>query len=310
MQRRINDERRATVGGCSEYIELIALRGSILGSIDDYETAETIAERLVCDAPSDGHAFLARARARSRFHRFPEALDDLDAARGLGINDAVEVERASIFQSVGRYDDAFALLTDMAARRPDFEALADLATLHAERQEVVAAEGMFDASRACYRRVSPFPLAILDFQRGHMWMTKGDLQRAAMWFQMAIAKLPCYATACGHLAEVEAALGNYDAAIARLLPLSSSDDPVYAASLGRVLGKAGRAEESAEYRRRAAARYDELMTRHPQAFADHAAEFWLDEPSDRQRALHFATMNLEIRQTPRARQLFARASAP
>ena len=62
-------EREAAAGkldvsGQAEFIELVALRGHVLGCIADYEWAERLAEQLVGDAPGDGVAFLARARAR------------------------------------------------------------------------------------------------------------------------------------------------------------------------------------------------------------------------------------------------------
>ena len=57
-----------------------------------------------------------------------------------------------------------------------------------------------------------------------------------------------------------------------------------------------------------AARYDELVARHPEAFADHAAEFWLDTGTDPHRALSLARRNLEVHQTPRAHDLFSRAT--
>jgi hypothetical protein len=37
----------------------------------------------------------------------------------------------------------------------------------------------------------------------------------------------------------------------------------------------GRLDESLHWRQLAATRYDELIETHPEAFADHAAEFWL-----------------------------------
>jgi tetratricopeptide (TPR) repeat protein len=195
-----------------------------------------------------------------------------------------------------------------AQRCADFNSLGNLATLHAERGEITLAEPLFVGSRARYRGVSPFPVALLDFQRGHMWLRHGDLPRARRWFDSALCRLPAYALAQGHLAEVEAALGEREAAIARLRPLVTlSDDPDYAASLARILEGAARADEAFEFRKHAAARYEQLIARHPEAFADHAAEFWLEGAADPGRALRLARLNLRVRQTARARQLFLRA---
>lgn len=317
LQAQIDGRERHFIAGRlsgvaheAELIELIALRGHVLGRISDYEWAAERADQLTRDAPTDGAAFVARARSRGRFHRFADALADLDEAQRLAVDAAIlNGERASVFQAIGCYEAALKIYDDTARRRADFASLGALASLHAERGEIATAEQLFDASRSLYRGVSPFPLAQLEFQRGLMWLAADKLRRALTWFEAAVRHLPDYAPAQGHLAEVEAALGKSDAAVVRLLPLTnSSDDPDYAASLAHVLGEAGRLAEAAEWRNRAAERYDELLARHPEAFADHAVEFWLEAGADPDRARRLAMMNFEIRPTARAHKLLARAS--
>ena len=301
---------RLTVRGRAALIELITLRGHLLGRIMDYERAEAMAEQLAHDAPFEGDALLVRARARATFHRFTDGLVDIDEAESLGAHpERVAAERAAIFQATGRFDEALSIYEAAVERRADFNSLGDLATLHAERGDIAAAETCFSESRARYPGVSPIPLAQLDFKRAQMWMTQGDPPRARSWLEDAVRRLPGYAPAAGHLAEVEAALGQTDAAIGRLRPLAfSSDDPDYAAQLARILGEVGRLEDAAQWRALAAARYDELATRHLEAFADHAAEFWLEAGADAARALWFAEKNLNVRPTRRARELVARAA--
>jgi tetratricopeptide (TPR) repeat protein len=308
-ERLIGLRPQTTTLAQSELIELVALRGEILGRVKDYQWCADKAEQLTLDAPTDGAAFVARSRARARFHRFTDALADLDEAQCLGADPGMlDADRASIFQALGRYGRALTLYKEALARRGDYSAFGALATLHADRGEVEPAEQLFDRARAQYRGVSPIPVALLEFQRGHMWLARGDLSRARMWLESATRRLPDYATAQGHLAEIEAALGDIEAAIARLLPLTtSSDDPDYAASLARILKEAGREQAALEWRDRAEARYEGLVARYPEAFADHAAEFWLAGGADSERALELARSNLELRQTARARELFTRA---
>jgi hypothetical protein len=150
---------------------------------------------------------------------------------------------------------------------------------------------------------------MLDFQRGHMWFAEGDLSRAHRWFFAAQQRVPDYATAQGHLAEVLAARGDVEAAITRLRVLAGvSDDPDFAAQLARVLAEVGRTDEARPWRARAARRYDALLRDHLEAFADHAAEFWLDVDPDPERALRFATINAGVRRTTRALELLDRAT--
>ena len=96
----------------------------------------------------------------------------------------------------------------------------------------------------------------------------------------------------------------------RLYPLAmASDDPDYAAQLARILAEAGCDREARRWRRLAEARFGELMASHSEAFADHAAEFWLAAGADPHKALKLAQINVEVRNTPRARGLLAQAMA-
>jgi tetratricopeptide (TPR) repeat protein len=290
-------------------IELLALHGTISGTIADHERAYELANRLARN--SHAAAFLARARTRAQFHLFADALDDLDAAERLAADvEAVILERAAIFQGLGRYEEALAILEDAARRSPGFESLGALMTLHAERGDTERALQFRNESLGHYHGVSPIPLALLEFQVGHMWMRSGDLQRARDHMSAARRYLPGYAPAQGHLAEVEAELGNIQNALALLRPLAaSSDDPDYAVQLARILAQTGSVEESRRWRQLAAARYEELITLHAEAYADHAAEFWLGAGADAGRALQLSRLNLAIRGTPRAHALLSRALA-
>jgi tetratricopeptide (TPR) repeat protein len=299
-----------TVSERAELVELIALRGYVLGCIADYERAAAMADELVREVPSDARSFVARARTRGVFHRFAPALTDLDTAGALG-GDLVEIdaERAATYQALGRYDEALAIRRLAVDGHADFSALAALAGLYSERGEMDEAERWFTAATPCYRRTSPFPLAMLELQRGRLWMEHDDLRRARAWCEAATRRLPAYVPAQGHLAELEAALGETAPAIARLRPLAlTSDDPDYATQLARILRDAGQTEEAQSWRGTAEARYGELLVRHQDAFADHAAEFWLTVGGDRERALCLARQNLLLRQTPRARALVRRSS--
>jgi tetratricopeptide (TPR) repeat protein len=299
-----------TVGERAELVELLALRGHVLGRVVDAERAAALADELVGQVPADARSFVARARTRGAFHRFAPALTDLDTAAALGGDRAaLEAERAAIYQALGRYDEALAIRQLAIDRHADFSALAALAGIHGERGEMDEAERWFSAATRCYRGTSPFPLAILEFQRGQLWMEHGNLRHARAWCDAAVRRLPAYVPAQGHLAEIDAALGETAAAIARLRPLAfASDDPDYATQLARILGNVGQTGEAKTWRAKAEARYDELLERHQDAFADHAAEFWLTIGGDPGRALWLAQHNLSLRQTPRARALVRRSS--
>jgi tetratricopeptide (TPR) repeat protein len=179
-----------TVESRGALIDLNILRGLILGRISDYERAAEAADRLVQDAPTDAAAFVARARTRAVFHRFADALDDLDRADLLSPKDAIaNEERAVIFQALGRYKEALAIYERAADRRWRFEDGAALLGLWAERGDTDAAERLYADSQLSYPGVSPFPLALLDFQLGAMWMRQGRLNEARTCFEAAIRRV-------------------------------------------------------------------------------------------------------------------------
>jgi hypothetical protein len=68
-----------------------------------------------------------------------------------------------------------------------------------------------------------------------------------------------------------------------------------------------RTEEGDRLIKSATAGYETLLARHPAAFYDHAARFYLHVVGDPKRALVLARKNLAIRQTPDARDLVAEA---
>jgi len=302
-------EGHDTFAEAATLIDLLILRGLILGRISDYERAALLADRQVSAATIDPVPYKARARTRAVFHRFAEALDDIDRADRLAPNDAAaKRERAAILQAQGRFDGALSTYSAVIDSVGQFERAAALAGLWAECGEVDRARRFYLDGLRSYRGISPFPVALLEFQLGVMWMRDARLGEARTCFEAAIRRVPAYAPAQGHLAEVEADLGNPESALARLYPLAvSSDDPDYAAQLARILGEMGWNDESRVWRRFAAERYDELTTAHPEAFADHAAEFWLGPGNDPKKALRLATLNREVRKTPRACELLAQA---
>ncbi|GHD98858.1 hypothetical protein GCM10010339_07710 [Streptomyces alanosinicus] len=298
-----------TGDGWGELVELTALRGHVRGRIDEAERAASLAEVFVGQAPGDPRSRVARARLAAHFHRFPAALADLDAAAALGLDGrSLDEERAAVHQAVGRYDEALVLHRHALSRRHDFTALSALGACHAERGEAAAAERWFLAARRCYRGVSPFPLAVLEFQCGQAWLAHDNLARARLWLESATRRLPPYVPAQGRLVGIDAAQGRAAAAIAHMRRLAlDSDDPQYEAQLAGILGERQAWDEARFWRARAAAHYERLMARHPEAYADHAAEFWLTAGGDPQRALRLSLQNLALRPTPRARALVDRA---
>lgn len=291
------------VEASARLVSALVTRGRFRGSIADYERAALIADRVVEAAPNDARALAAAAQAAATFHRFDAAEDLLDRADAVdpATTGAREGARAAIAQARGDFDAARPARAAAIATKPDVLSIGAVASLEAGRGNTEQAKLLFEAARLAYRDVSPFPLAWLDFEEGAMW------QRAERWdlaherFAAAVRRLPQYAAARGHLAEVAAAAGDLDEAIALLEPLAeTSDDPDYAAQLARVLIDAGRAREAERWIDRAHRRFTELLRAYPEAYAEHAAEFYAAAGAAPERAWELAELNVRLRHTPAA----------
>ena len=306
-------ERELAGGGAHvvpELVELRLLRGQFRARVSDYERAAWLAGEWAARAPA-ADSFLARSRTSAALHRFAAAQADLiRAAEQGGDPDAIDAARAAILQAIGQYEEALRIRRRHVRLRADVTAIGAEASVLAEQGRAEEAAPRFRDAREAYRDASPFPLAWLEFQEGRMWMRLGELERARERLAAAHGRLPAYVAATGHLGEVEAALGRPDRAIALLTAAAEgSEDPDPAAQLARVLEAAGRIEEAARWRERAALAYGELLARQGDAYADHAAEFWLAAGREPRRALALSRRNAALRPTPWAFELLARSAA-
>ena len=120
-------------------------------------------------------------------------------------------------------------------------------------------------------------------------------------YARAISYLPEFVAANVHLAELEAARGDRAASAARLEHAAArSEEPEALARLGELHIGAGDAVRGQREIARARDRYEFLLRRHPLAFADHAAEFYLGPGADAERAWILSRQNLANRETGRA----------
>ncbi|MDP9199744.1 MAG: hypothetical protein M3O07_11120, partial [Pseudomonadota bacterium] len=135
-----------------------------------------------------------------------------------------------------------------------------------------------------------------------------ELDRAETLFAELDAILPQHVPARGHRGEAALARGQPEIALALVTPLVDiSDDPEYRATLAEILAALGDAAGAAREADRAATAFDALLARRPEAYADHAAAFFMGIGNRPLLALALAGKNWTLRDTPRSRSLLARA---
>ncbi len=288
---------------------LLFLRGDLLGRIVDHDRAELIAKKAIAFSPNHAGTLYIRARLAERFHRFQEANTLLDQALAAGeLSRKIELERAALAQATGRYSEALVLRERLAKDNPSIQTLGALASLLAEMGQWAAAENCYADAVDADEGISPIPCGQLLFEWGVSAMRRGDLDRAEEIFVELDAILPQHVPGRGHRAEVALARGQLGVAEALITPLLTiADDPEYRATYAEILAARGDSKAAISEAQRAAAAYERLLARRPEAYADHAAAFFMSVGNRPQLAVDLALANFKLRDTLRSRKLLDRA---
>lgn len=256
----------------TERVGLLLERARIRGQLDDYTAALAESAQLVKSSPSDDVAWKLRVDALSRVHKFEEAEAAL-AQLGKLVHPSLVVEpRIAIDEGLGDIDAA------LAARAKLGEDPLHL-TLYAA---TLAQLGRYDEALALLPKATtnvrlntPYFINWLLFQWGRIYEQKGELAIARDFYLEAHARLPGAVETIEHLALTLQATG--DAARAKAL-VAGQNHP----SLLAIAGDP-----------RAAAEWDRYVAALPEAFADHAARFYL--PTNPKRALELARIDFANR---------------
>jgi tetratricopeptide (TPR) repeat protein len=306
------ERRRAEHAKFEELVALSTLlfiRGDLRGCIADHDRAEAVANEAIALSPGTAAASYLRARLANRFHRFEKAGALLDVALAAGHpREEIDIERAALLQATGRYSEALALRERLAQDDPGIHTLGALATLLAEMDRWPAAESCYAAALESDEGVSPLPCGQLLFEWGVSAMRRRDLDRADTILGELGAMLPAHIPGPGHRAEIALARGELNLAMALITPtLVIADDPEYRATYAEILAALGEQEAARCQADHATAAYERLLARRPEAYADHAAAFFMGIGQRPQRAVDLAVANWKLRDTPRARSLLTKA---
>lgn len=290
-------------------VSSLLTRARFRNSYADLDEADAVASRYVADAPGSADAWLVQADVDLALHRFVDADQALERALASGAPaDTVAARRVALRVATGRAAEVVAEAEARTAAERSYAALTQLASVYDALGDADRSEAAFAEALRVYSDVSPFAMAWVQFERG-MLVVDEDPARALALFDEALHYLPGYVSARTDRAAALAATGDVEGAIDALTLLCASvDDPEAAGLLTSLLRKVGESEAAAPWRERARQAFEALLARHPLAFADHAAEFYLriDEP---RRALALAQANLENRETPRSRLLVEQAKS-
>jgi tetratricopeptide (TPR) repeat protein len=295
--------------GIAEHIvEQEQLTAQYVGDLTALDRLETLVNQLDRVSAGAMRTALIHAQVAAMAHRFAEARDHLTQAeiRGAMIAD-IQRLRLSIDQACGTaLESVLACRQRMAAEFGRLEDLVPLGSLLADLGNFDEADRIYDRALREYTDVSPFAAAWVCFQRGVLWgelVPEAQLSRAARWYRKAIEYLPCYVKARVHLSEIYLQSGNFADAESLLITVISSGDPEVSWRLADVLIAMDKPTDAEARMQIARLGFEELLSKHLLAYADHGAEFYSGSGNNKQRAFELARINLANRPTLRAVEL-------
>jgi len=263
--------------------------------------------------PKDSEAHLLNARVLAALHRWREARAALDLAAANGADaELVLRSRDSIDVAVGSGD-----LEAILARAEAWAKTAPGAASHGARANALwklgryaQADLAFQEAMTNYRDVAPWVVAWSDFQRGVMWSESANRpDLAAPLYAAAVARLPHYHVAVVHHSELLVRDHKTVEAIALLsVVVESAEDPEAKGLLATLLTERGELERASVLRAEAKAEYEALLSVHRAAYAEHAAEFFLNVVDEPAVALALALENLANRPNSGAFELAVSAA--
>lgn len=275
-------------------VDFLTTRAQLLGQPADLARALRLAEEAKPARPADEPG-IARLRASTlaAVHRFDAASAALAPLLVPGKPAPGEVVRlqAAILAARGELAAALPLVVSVRERRAEIGILTLEGKVLGAMGRVDDAVKAFDAAEASYRNPAPFALADLHLERGLLWEEQGELGKAKEAFRAALERLPQHAHAALHLAPLLVPAEG----VALLEGLArTSEDPEVRGRLGELkeLVEKGSGKDDVAA---AAAAYEKVLATLPEAYADHAAWFFLGPGGDPAKAWTWAEKNLAVR---------------
>ncbi len=267
-------------------------RYRITGVFDDVGQAQMYLSKALNNQRSDA-ALILQASIFSALHEFDQALSTLKKIT-IHPYQPAQILKAEIYLAQGFYDLAKAEIRSIAST--DVPSLALQANLEIEKGNLDYSLQLFNQAQQKYNRTNPLTLAWLQVQMGIALLRNQRIEEAQTFFQSAQRRLPAYYLATEHLAESELILENLPAAEKLYSSVSQqTGNPEFYAMLAKTQQQLGQNSAATNNLQVAEKGYLQLLQTHPQAFAQHAAQFFYDT-GNLTKALHLAELNLQNRQ--------------
>ena len=276
-------------------------RYRITGKFDDITKAQqqlsTYLQQSHLNSQLSDTGYILQASIFSVVHQFDQAIESLKKVSSKASRQTQTLQ-AEIYFAQGLYEKAQTTISSLATRAKQVnnsQLLSLQANLAIEQGNLAQGLQLFNQAQQQYQNTSPITLVWLQTQMGIALLRNQRITEARRFFLSAQQRLPAYYLATEHLAESEFILGNLLAAEKLYASVSQqTKNPEFYAMLAKVQKQLGKNNAAKQSIRTAEQGYLDLLRDQPQAFSQHAAQFFY-ETGNLQKALELAELNLQNR---------------
>ena len=271
-------------------------RASLTGSAGDIGSAQAEVEKGLKQAGSVPDFHLLRASLGLKLHQIAEAKADLTKASEGGLGSDFMLLQAEIALQEGRQADAIACCRKSLQMHRTWEGLARLAHLNYLAGDVAGAQRDYLAAENEITAKEMRSYAWVEVQRGLLEFNRGNHREARAHYERADKAYSGYWLVDGCLAELEAAQGQFQQAIARYEALiARTAKPEFQQALGDLHVFMARRELAKPWHEKAYATYLESTKQGHSHYLHHLSGFCSDVQMDGSEAVKWARRDMALR---------------
>lgn len=272
-------------------------RATLTESIQAFRSTEMAILATISQFGCQEDLCLLKANLDFRFHRLREVARDLQMAPKLaGRFEARSLQADLAFQQ-GQYEDALAAYRTLIEEDRTWDNLARLAHFHAKMGDSNLADRLYAEAEGELTAKEMRSFAWVELQRGVLDIVHGRYNEAAAHYQRADQAYSGYWLVQEHVAELLAAMGKFDEAVALYTQvIAGISKPELMQTLGELYVVMGDLQQAEPWFERALAAYLKSAEAGDVHYFHHLTDFHTDVRQDSSTAVKWARKDLELRE--------------
>ncbi len=271
-------------------------QASLTGGESDFKAVQQTIAAMVRDFGPTEDICLLKANLDGRFHCLAEVKQDLNMCPSLAKRFAGRSILAEVAFQEGHYEQARAGFEELIRENRTWDNLARLAHWQGKMGHPDEAGALYEEAEDELTAKEMRSFAWLEWQRGALAISRGRCKKARAHYQRAATAFSGHWQTDAHLAELFAAEGNFDEALALMRSVvTRAPKPELQQALGELLAFMGETDKARPWFDAAEAAYLASAQEGGVHYYHHLADFYADAGGRPAEAVNWARKDIALR---------------